>query len=113
MITITNDVQMVVKKALVLETVKGSGEIAKIQPGFYSLIKTGLTEINGDQLSETMRLLTTLINKRVLKIQKLATFGPMTNEIELCLSDEEKKLYNSVHETCTAFKGNIMVNKYV
>lgn len=111
--TIINDAQTIIKKALVLETMKGGADIAPLASGFYNIVKMGLVEMNGDELSNTMRLFTTLINKRVLKIQKFASFGPMTGEIELCLSDEEQKLYNILHDTCNAFKENIMVNKYV
>lgn len=112
-VTIINNAQNVIKRALVLETMKGSAEIAPLVPGFYNTVKEGLVEMNGDELSNTMRTLTTLVNKRVLKIQKFASFGSMTGEIESCLSDEEKKLYNIVHDTCNMFKENIMVNKYV
>lgn len=108
-----HDVVMSIKKALISETVAGPSQFAKLDPEFFKKVKTSFSSIDQNDLSNAVSIFRNLIDKRLLKIQRFATFGDMTAEMSECLTPEEREFFTLVSKSCSDFKGNIMVNQNV
>lgn len=101
---IGQDVIFTLKQALVHEEVNGAFELGTLEANFYSSLREKMSGLTGTELSEATKALRKLMSKRIAKIIRMASLSQLSQVIDVKLTEDERALYNSVHQSCSMFK---------
>ena len=98
------DVLFALKQALVHEEVNGSFEIGTLKANFYTDNSMKMKSLVDAELTEAIKAMRKLMNKRMAKITRMATLSPLSQMIDVKITLEERELYHSIHNSCNKFK---------
>lgn len=98
------DVIFALKQALIHEEVNGAFELGALEVNFYEVARSKMNGLVGGELIEATKALRKLMSKRVAKIIRMASLNPLSQLIEVKLTQDEKELYTAVFNSCIMFK---------
>ena len=98
------DVIFALKQALIHEEVNGAFELGTLEVNFYESTRSKMKDLVGDELIVATNTLRKLMSKRIAKMIRMASLNPLSQLIDVKLTQDEKELYTAVFNSCIMFK---------